>query len=407
MNRSVPLVFVLFFLAASGVVIIQPVVAAEDSWETKKSLPHPGSYLTGTVLDDKIFIINFSPKTGYSYEYDPAQDKWTQHTPPPAYNFSPAIVGYQGKIWAFGGGQIQVYDPSTGSWARRCGMPTERYNSIAYEVNGKFYVIGGGVPSRPPGEGTTAVRDIEVFDPPSYTWTTKKPAPRYATSGDASALLDEKIYVVDSETQVYDTQTDTWSTAPSCPYPPNGAAGAAVTSGVLAPKRIYVMGGFPGDIYVYDYNRVYDPENSSWSLAESMPTALQGFVIAAVNDKIYTFGGNTGIPYPPMGVSTDHNYQYTPIGYGKNSTSTPTPTANPTFTPTPTTTPTPTPSPSPSPTPTQQPTLEPTQSAQPTTPPNGNDSSDLILGIAAVAIVTIAIAGLMAYFTKIKKKTTN
>jgi N-acetylneuraminic acid mutarotase len=300
---------------------VETVRAVEDSWQTKRSMPKPDSVgIKGAVVDGKIFVIRFSPLTDtqvFNYEYDPAQNRWTEHTPPPTYENSPAIVGYEGKIWAFGGGQIQVYDPPTGSWSRKGTMSTERYNSVAHVVNGKFYIIGGQVPSTPPGIGYSGVKDIEVFDPVRHKWTTKNPSPNGVVDH-ASALLDEKIYIIDETgTQVYDTKTDTWSTASPCPYCPNWGASAAVTSGVLAPERIYVMGGYSGGPSVYDYNRVYNPENDSWSLAESMPTGLQGFVAVAVNDKIYTLGGKTGPNYPDFGgFQTDYTYQYTPIGYG-------------------------------------------------------------------------------------------
>jgi hypothetical protein len=143
-----------------------------------------------------------------------------------------------------------------------------------------------------------------------------------------------------------------------------------------------------------------------------------GSITASSNTLTFKLGTSptsydytTPIPYsysPSPSSSTAPTYDPPPTT--PTPTPTPTPTANPTSTqiptstPTPTSTASPTPSPTPSPTQTQQPTIEPTQSAQPTTPPNGTDTSYLIIGTVAVVIVAATIVALAVYSKKYKKR---
>jgi len=115
----------------------------------------------------------------------------------------------------------------------------------------------------------------EVYDVANDSWTTKKPI-HYPVDSYASAVVDGKIYVISGfeglyhgtlvdYTQIYDPTTDSWSMGASLPESlRDGAAGA--TTGTLAPKRIYVIGGGP-EMVALNFTQVYDPENDSWTMA--------------------------------------------------------------------------------------------------------------------------------------------
>jgi len=90
---------------------------------------------------------------------------------------------------------------------------------------------------------------------------------------------------------------------------PNGLeneAAAGATTGIMAPKRIYVISGD----YGRRLNQVYDPERDTWTTGTSMQTSRSGLAVAVVNDKLYAIGGTDG--YNDSAV----NEEYTPIGYG-------------------------------------------------------------------------------------------
>jgi N-acetylneuraminic acid mutarotase len=200
---------------------------------------------------------------------------------------------YQNKIYVMGegNGTTQVYDPATDTWETKTPMPTPRTQLDANVVNGKIYLIGG----RTGGQYTTVGLN-EVYNPETYSWNTKAPIP-YPVVQYASAVVDNKIYIIGGQdeftypmnlalVQIYDPATDTWSFGAPMPTIVTRAA-AGATTGVWAPKRIYVIGGMPDkSLDGTNLNQVYNPENDSWTVGASMPTTRLQLHVAVVNDVI-------------------------------------------------------------------------------------------------------------------------
>jgi N-acetylneuraminic acid mutarotase len=86
--------------------------------------------------------------------------------------------------------------------------------------------------------------------------------------------VDDKLYILGGSgdqdrgvldlTQIYDPKTDTWNKGASMPYLTSRPAAGATTS-LLAPKRIYVIGGGVSDFAVNN-TQVYNPETDSWEM---------------------------------------------------------------------------------------------------------------------------------------------
>jgi N-acetylneuraminic acid mutarotase len=288
--------------------------ATENSWESKA--PVPISILGVAAVNGKVYAF----ASNQTYEYNPITDTWTMKKPQPFSIHGAALAVYQNKVYTIGqgNGRTQVYDPATDTWENKTSMPTPRTQLEANVVNGKIYLIGG----RTGGQYSTVGLN-EVYDPETDSWTTKAPIP-YPVVQYASAVVDNKIYIIGGQdeftypmnlalVQIYDSETDTWSFGTPMPKVVWQAA-AGVTSGVWAPKRIYVIGGLPEkDLFGTDLNQVYNPENGSWTVGESMPTARFTLHVAVVNDKLYAMGG---LPYFNLeGIGSRENEQYTPIGY--------------------------------------------------------------------------------------------
>ena len=287
------------------------------------------------VVEGKIYAIGGQSGHGMAWNemYDPQTDNWTTKAPMPTPRTSFGTAVYQNRIYVMGGQADseagyygiaeanEVYDPDTDTWKNKTAMPTRRYGINANVVNGKIYVIGGKNSSGRIDQAN------EVYDPATDSWATKASIPT-PVSHYASAVLGSKIYVFggyDSSTytdltQIYDPETDTWSNGTPIPTSMIGAA-AAATTGVWAPKRIYVLGGNPpsGGInkgYFIIYNvqtHIYDPETDTWSRGAPMLTPRIGCGLAVVDDILYAIGGtNSSYATLPYG----DNQCYTPYEYG-------------------------------------------------------------------------------------------
>jgi hypothetical protein len=336
--------------------------STEDNWTTKAPVPEYGSYKVVTV-DGKIYAIGtWWIDLGYNVNeaYNPTTDNWTKKTPMPTPRGDFGIAVYNDKIYCIGGfnsalsavGTTEVYDPQTDKWTTKTPMPTPRYGLDAQTVNGKIYLIGGQT-----AQTSAFLPILEVYDPETDMWTTQTsmPAPQAFY---ASTTANGKIYVIASgHTQIYDPSTDNWTLGADEPYGATYRSTASATTGQYAPVKIYVLGGGDG-FFTFDYTRVYDPKNDSWSIGASMPLAKSQPAAVNINDQLYVVGG--------VDAHLDNRsvQVYTPADYGIINTPTPSPTTAPN--PTQTAIPTPTPTETAQPTPTTQQT----STTTPTTTPN-------------------------------------
>ena len=399
LKKSFAFTLVLFLLTTSCAVVIKPVWAvAEDSWVTKAPMPTARSNLGLAVLDGKIYAVGGYPTRSANEQYNPVNNTWTSKAPMPTGSEIFGIAVCENKIYVIGGstdemasgvtGVNEVYDPATDTWETKAPMPTPRFELQANAVNGKIYLMGGRT-----GGPYSTVNKTEVYDPATDSWTTKAPMP-YPVVLYASAVVNDKIYIIGGQdefssamnlntTQIYNPATDMWSLGTNAPTAIWQAA-AGATTGIAAPKRIYVMGGQEGFMQPLSQNYVYDPEADVWSNGTSMPTPRFTLGIAVVNDMLYAIGGHGG----DFGVVYEVNEQYTPFGYAAP------------------TTPSPSPSPSPSPASSEPTTPLPSQNLTPT--PKEQEfaqNTEIIYAVAATAVIIVIVA-IAAFMLRRRKQQT-
>ena len=314
---------------ARAITAIEPSLASEGSWVSRARMGLAKTGFGVGVVNDKIYVIGGHPydSTKVTIDdvsvYDPATDEWHSKQPMPGSLAWFGTAVYQDEIYVMGGAwflsgseksDVWVYSPAANSWTTKTSMPTARGGVDANVVDGKIYVIGGAT--------ADSVLDVnEVYDPVADSWSTKTPIPT-PVSAYASAVVDGKIYVIGglapngtsrmrvNLNQIYDPATDTWSLGTPLPNTQSSIS-AGATIGVMAPKRIYVVGD--------GLNQVYDPANDSWTVAEPIPdsanrmTNFDDAEIAVVNDQLYALGG---VYKDENGNGYSINEQYTPIGYG-------------------------------------------------------------------------------------------
>jgi hypothetical protein len=195
-------------------------------------------------------------------------------------------------------------------------MPTPELNIQANVADGKIYVIGGNT------NGTFN----QVYDPATNSWTTKASIPT-AVNSYASTAVGNKIYIFTSNlTQIYNAENDSWSLGTPAPSPVILAA-AGVTTGLLAPERIYVFGANAQQPFWQlttkgFITQSYNPQTDSWTACASIPTGRYDASAAVVNDKVYLIGGFTmEFPTDRFTLNAQYTYsalneQYTPLGFG-------------------------------------------------------------------------------------------
>jgi len=241
-----------------------------------------------------------------------------------------AIAVCQNKIYCIGGltssgeatGVNEVYDPATDTWETKAPMPTAASYIEANVVNNKIYILAGTV--------------NWVYNPANDSWSSKG-ANATANTDTASAVFDNKIYVFGANTEIYDPETDNWTSGAPPPYPvsevgvtttgtyPPVSGVAVATTGIMAPERIYVFSNYNNPMGgTTRSNQIYDPANDSWTLGADLPSWRIEFGVAAFNDSFYVMGGVvetfplafTGALMYYNATPTAVNEQYTPVGYG-------------------------------------------------------------------------------------------
>lgn len=351
MGKNIATLLVLGFLAASSLGAILPVRATADSWVLKSPMPKPEEYVKAAVVEDKIYTFG---GTDYATQvYDPKTDTWTIKTsmPNPATGF--AVAAYQGKIYVIGGlvreyqfmsiGVNRVYDPSNDIWETKTPMPMGLSYVCANVVNDKIYVMGGLLNEF---YSRSASNRTLVYDPVLDKWSEASSMPTGVVDY-ASAIVDSKIYImggvpdvftglpqsVQHFNQIYDTATDKWTFGADPPIM-GGTAGA--TTGLMAPKRIYLFGGGSSiaiggrNISPFQTCQMYDPQTDIWVNCADMMGGRVGLAVAVVNDELYAIGGTEGwnegygnaygrgdYRQGQGFVPSAKNALYTPFGYGK------------------------------------------------------------------------------------------
>ncbi|MFC1499824.1 kelch repeat-containing protein [Candidatus Zixiibacteriota bacterium] len=169
-------------------------------------------------------------------------------------------------------------------------IPLARNEAFGGVVDDRFYVIGGE-------SGGTTYSRVDIFDPQTETWSSGASMPTARQAG-ASAIVGNKIYAIGgflssgqytNLIEIYDPVADSWSSGTSMPSPRQG----------------FVAGAIDGLIYVVDGDNalgwvstleIYDPVTDSWTSGTAKPRQSTGGGAAVLDGKLYVFGGHDGPP---------------------------------------------------------------------------------------------------------------
>jgi len=299
---------------------LAPLSEANEEWDS-------------AVVNGKLYLFGGNPVAvggkqgappGLVFEYDPAADRWTKkkNMPQPAHHN--AVVGYNGKIYVFGGavqrkpgGPTQYpidnsweYDPAADSWRALAPMPLRRMAAAAVESGGKIFVIGGagpwpGLENEPlGGEAPARIVDANhMYDPAANTWTPRQTLPTPRTHMFVGAV-NGRIYVIGGRVgtmqvvtgsttdlvEEYDIAADRWGAVKlRMPTPRDGG-----TVGVYQ-GRIYVAGGQSITAISNSVSRAleaYDPATNTWSILPTVPLARHGQGGGVIGNRFHVVGGH-------------------------------------------------------------------------------------------------------------------
>jgi N-acetylneuraminic acid mutarotase len=296
----------------------------QGNWSAASIMPTPTADPGVAALDGKIYVVGgsiFFPHvvptssdmgsgtwgSSVNYEYDPATDHWRELAPLPIGLSHVGVVGFNHKLYAFGGftslvhanaqDTALVYDPTANAWQWLAPLGSRRGGVGVVEVGGKIHVFGG----RP--HDPTPLDIHEVYDPTTNQWTKKAPMP-LARDHMGIAVIDGKIHIVGGRTggqtdnlhdhDVYDPATDQWTKA--APMPTARSGGAAVyyhglllfVGGECKKRDPNARFGGGED---FDENEGYDPKTDMWMSLAKLPSARQAFGSATVGSAAYFPGG--------------------------------------------------------------------------------------------------------------------
>jgi kelch-like protein 1/4/5 len=154
---------------------------------------------------------------------------------------------------------VEKYDIDTDTWSPVAPLLNGRSDLAAVAHGGKIFVFGG-------------------------------------CTGPASAPI------VTGEVDMYDPQTNTWTTLPSTMTTPRASLVAGHSG-----DNVYAIGGTNG-VSASNANEVYDAAHNTWSTSTAtMPTARQEAGVNSHGGRIYVVGGST-----TFGTSTAANEVFKP-----------------------------------------------------------------------------------------------
>ncbi|MCS4434331.1 Ig-like domain-containing protein, partial [Aquiflexum gelatinilyticum] len=273
--------------------------------------------------------------------YNYKEDSWRalSNVAPKDFNHFQAVE-YKGLIWVIGAfetnsypnetpaSHIWIFDPVKEQYMQGPEIPIERRRGSAGLVlhNDKFYIIGGNKL----GHNGQYVAYFDQFDPATGAWTVLQDAPRPRDHFSA-AMIGNKIYVASGrlsmrvnnvftfgpvipEVDVFDFETNSWSTLPSTSNIPTPRAAAVVVN--LGDKLLVAGGEVPNDpdgtvrSQALSITEILDPVNQTWTPGDNLNFRRHGTQGIVSGNGVWVAGGS-----PNRGGGNQRNMEY----YGENN----------------------------------------------------------------------------------------
>jgi hypothetical protein len=267
--------------------------AINGQWSQVPVMPLPASELATAVLGTQIYVAGSYVGLRYFQRFDTATSQWTTLPELPGGRDHAEAIGYDGKIWLFGGVTFAgpdatspafVFDVAANTWQPVPQAPYVGASGGAL-LNGYFY-LGSD-------DGT-----LVQFDPRSRL-SRRIPAMNN-TIRDHSQLVAYlgEIWLLGGRSQqtgeqigvtIFDPVSETWRRGPNMRAAHAGFAAGVVNDQIIAAGGEIVY-GTPRD--VVSRVDVISPGAESWVRGPDLPRAIHGVGGAVVGGKFYAVGGS-------------------------------------------------------------------------------------------------------------------
>ncbi len=262
--------------------------------------------------------------------------KWSEMTKMKIARSHAPVVAYKNRLYVFGGGgpdfqsrdNCICFNPDNNSWSDIANMPTKRSGTAAFLIKGKIYVIGGGY--KKPDGNFQFLKTVEVYDPETDSWST---APDMLQPHDypAATTIGDTIYILGGhhpDACLGGPKTDPgfsfcerwtpgqtqWEQIADLPTP--RFAASALTRG----DKIFTSGGVaftPEGFNNFDFFETYSSTDNTWCKDDSikLPWEAAGQAMCNVDDNFFFFGGySTDNIHPRAAIhlSTDNQWHSLP-----------------------------------------------------------------------------------------------
>ncbi len=204
---------------------------------------------------------------------------------PDDHQWGPCVLAHGEFIYSFGGWSaggklMRRYHPASDTWQYMAQSPQSHTWAFACgKVNSVIYIVAGSTSQK-----DAPTDRVSAYHIASDSWTTKAPFP-VATFALTGAAIGTKLYVVgrDEKLDIYDTESDKWSTGPSLDRNAHHSSMAAYGG------SLYVFGGLNAS----DVDR-FDPRQSAWTALPAMSSPRMYAATAVLDNQIHLIGGFAG-----------------------------------------------------------------------------------------------------------------
>lgn len=298
-----------------------------QQWQQKEDIPVAGRWGAFCFsIGSKIYLGggykgNFVNLSDF-WEYNTETNEWTQKNDLPGADNRTAGIAFSWNSKGYIGlgsvdyntinaeflNDLWEYDPANDTWSQKMSLPDSgRHEASVFVVGNKAYITGGVVDY--PHVGTN---DVWELDLDLETWTSKTPYPRVYLSGAmgfshggmgyVACGLTNSDTLAGEETSkrlfMYDPGNDTWTQ--KADYCGNTREGGVAF--VLGDSAFVGLGTGEQGVYTYFYEEFcsYDFATDTWNQSASYPEIARAYAVAAVADnKAYVGGGwlYTGTQY--------------------------------------------------------------------------------------------------------------